>query len=385
MRFSATSSLLLLACGLACADGLVPTQIHSQAAGGTGVVTAEGSDALFANPACLGLDGSDVGTGDLRARDTVGWELSGTLLMRNPGKLASEVLDHWSTLKLRNLDTALARDPGFFDVLQNFNRQAVDFRPELRADWHGHGYGASVWGIGDFGVVSRPGELYPSGSVMDTLSLGTQLGMSQTLIRNELMVGVAVKSIWATSWGATASSRSPIAVRDTLIAQAREEFGLEHVEWVVGTDLGVLWLPVPQVQLGTSFRDLGMWYRGDFLMPGWDLGAAWYPQPFQLVGSDMPGRLSLAVALIDLLDGRHGWKPLSKLALGSEYAFSPLPWKTFNVRLAIGALGGYPTAGIGLDVLRALHLDLATWAREGGWYTGQLPDRKWAFKAGLGW
>lgn len=376
--------LSLGAVSLAGANALLPTPIRSYGAGGTGVVTATRADMLFLNPARLGLEGSAVGIDGNEAREAGGWELSGTMVARNPGKVVDNVLDHWSTLKERNLDTVLARDPEFFDALWDFNRQATGLRPELRADFHGGGYGLSLWGLADAGITERHGELYPSGTVSDTLSVGIQAGTAQVLLRDELWVGMAFKSVWATSWGAEASSREGLERRDTILSQAREEFGLENVEWVSGFDMGVLWLPVERVQLGTSVSDLGMWYRGDFLVPRWDLGAAWTPRGFQSEG-DMPGHLSLAVALVDLLGTRQDWKFLSKVGFGADYAFSPLPWRALNFRLSVGALGGYPTAGIGIDALRALHLDFATWAEEAGWYTGQRPDRKWALKGALGW
>lgn len=376
--------LVLLGSSLGAANALLPTPIRSFGAGGTGVVTATRSDMLFLNPARLGLEGSSVGIDGGDAREAGGWELSATMVARNPGKVVDNVLDHWSTLKQRNLDTVLVRDPEFFDALWDFNRQATGLRPELRADVHGGGYGLSLWGLADAGITERHGELYPSGTISDTLSVGVQAGTGQTLIRDELMVGMAFKSVWATSWRTDASSRQGLGRRDTIIDQAREEFGLENVEWVTGFDLGVLWLPVERIQLGTGLRDLGMWYRGDFLCPAWDVGAAWTPRGYQSEG-DMPGHLSLAVSLNDLLNARQGWKFLSKVGMGADYSFSPLPWRALNFRLSVGALGGYPTAGIGLDALRALHLDMSTWAEESGWYTGQRPDRKWALKGALGW
>ncbi|MEN9353152.1 MAG: hypothetical protein RL318_477 [Fibrobacterota bacterium] len=378
-----TISVLIIA-GLARASGLQPSPLADRSTGGTGVVTSTGKDVLFANPARLGLAGIDVGMDDHGPRDDGGWEMSWTALARNPGKLTRTIQDHKSSLQQTNLDTVLARDPELFDILWDYNRQAVSLRQELRLDFHGREWGASAWSLGDFGLLARHGELYPSGRFSDTLATGLQFGMSRTLIRHELMVGASLKSIWATSWAMEASAQAGSGARDTILSQARREFSLNHVEWVAAMDLGVLWLPTPQVHLGSSLRDLGMVYRNALLTPEWDLGAAWYPAGFQQ-GGKTPSHLSLAATLVDILNSDQGWKPLSKIGLGAEYAFSPFPWRLLNFRLSAGALSGYPTAGLGLDILRAVRLDIATWAHEAGWYTGQRPDRKWAAKAAVGW
>jgi hypothetical protein len=375
---------VLALAGALCASPLLPTQLPSLGAGGTGVVTSDGIAALLANPARLGLAGIEVGMDGNAPREKGGWEASYTVLARNPGKISSTVLDHQSSLRQRNLDTVLARDPELFDLLWDFNRQAVSLRQEFRLDLQRPQWAATAWMLGDFGVLAKHGELYPSGRIADTLSWGMQVGGSQTLIRHELMVGVALKSLWATSWDFEASSQAGMETRDTLIAQGRREFTMENLEWVAGFDLGVLWLPVPQVQLGSSLRDVGMRYREQFLTPAWDLGAAWLPAGFQQGGA-FPSHLALAVSLVDVLDAQQSWKPLSKIGMGADYSFSVLPWKALNFRLSVGALGGYPTAGIGIDIVRAVRLDMTTWAREAGWYTGQMPDRKWALKAAVGW
>jgi hypothetical protein len=305
------------------------------------------------------------------------------MVARNPGKALDEVLGHRNSLEQHNIDTVLADDPGLFDALWNFDRQTVGMRPEVRADYWGDGIGAGAWGLGDAELMVRHGDLYPSFDFADTLSAGFQVGMSQAILPDRLFVGVALKNVWASSWAMEASSQENTAERDSLISLGRNEFTLRNVRWSAGMDLGVLWLPTPQTQLGSSLRDLGMRYQGKFLVPQWDAGCAWYPRELQQEGTPS-SRLGLSLAGIDLLDSHQGWKPLSKIAMGADYAYCPLPWRALNLRFAVGLLGGYPTADIGLDALRYLRVDIATWAQEAGWYTGQLPDRKWSLKLALG-
>jgi hypothetical protein len=53
-------------------------------------------------------------------------------------------------------------------------------------------------------------------------------------------------------------------------------------------------------------------------------------------------------------------------------------------RMAVGFKGGYPTFGIGAEILRIFHLDFATWADEGGAFTGQKEERYYLVQVGLG-
>ena len=68
--------------------------------------------------------------------------------------------------------------------------------------------------------------------------------------------------------------------------------------------------------------------------------------------------------------------------MGMEVEQTLLAWPGLNneiralkVRLAGGFKGGYPSGGVSLEVLRLVEVELATWAEEKGYYTGQAPYR----------
>jgi hypothetical protein len=55
-----------------------------------------------------------------------------------------------------------------------------------------------------------------------------------------------------------------------------------------------------------------------------------------------------------------------------------------SLRLGGGFKGGYWTAGMGLNLLKTLHLEAVSWADEGGYYTGEIENRYYAVNVGLG-
>jgi hypothetical protein len=59
-------------------------------------------------------------------------------------------------------------------------------------------------------------------------------------------------------------------------------------------------------------------------------------------------------------------------------------YRALKLRLAAGFKDGYYTAGIGLELLRFLELEFATWGEERGYYTGQEENRFYMLQASLG-
>jgi len=352
--------------------------------GGAGVASTEGSEALLVNPAALGLMDADVGMREGQARQDIHMEASTTLLMRGLPLYLRQGMKHKKSVGLTNIDTLLARDPTLPDVLWDLNRQTFSARPELQLTVAGGSFAVTGWMLGDVGLLFRHQAIFPGTEVRDTVSVGLQVGTSQALIPNELWAGVAAKLMLA-EVGAYRSEVSLAQEEQSSLNQiVTDQIRLRGMEWVGGADVGLLWLPVEEWRLGTAVRDLGMHFRGDVLMPQWDVGVSWLPSSEQSEGP-WKQRLALSLGFVDLLDARQDWKPLSKIAIGGQFQASPLPYRLFSLRLSGGFLGGYPTAGIGLDLLRVTHLDVSTWAREAGWYTGQLPDRIWSLRGSIGW
>jgi len=372
---------LLLAIGIwqtVGASNLAPTSLHALATGGGNAASAEGTDALFENPAALGLIGADAGLKPGDVRQNLHLEFSTGVNVRNVHTLGDEVLGHRKSLGENNVDTLLKNDPSLFNSLWDLNRQAFGVHPEVQLSCATEKFAVSGWALGDLDFLMHHNDIIPSLYASDTAAAGIQLGFSQALLRNELWVGVAAKLIYAGSYNFVITDSTADSVTDGL----RDK--LTNFHWSAGADVGVLWLPLTTLRLGTSFRDLGMKYQGDYVVPEWDVGVSWLPQSEQSFGT-WPRKFSLSAGLNDLLDAHHNWKPLSKISLGAQYEISPLPVKLLNFRFATGVLGGYPTAGVGIDLFRVVHLDAATWAYETGYYTGQMPDRQWGVRLAIGW
>lgn len=383
MSIRATVPLALVFAVSAWSSGLTPTAVGSNAMGGADVASVEGIEALQVNPAALGLMNADVAMRPGESRQSFHLNVSSTILTRGLTDVAKLVNRHRNNLSQTNIDTLLAKDPSLFDALWDLNRRPIDVRPELQLSLACGNMAFSGWALGDAGMTLHHQALLPSVDVADTVSFGGQVGMSQTIIHNELWAGISAKVLLAETGHYTIRA-SLDGQSDSLDDKIKDQVHLRKLGWAGAADLGVLWLPALDWRIGSALRDVGLHVNGETVTPQWDVGVSWLPLSEQHEGA-WKRRLALSAAAIDLLESQNGWKPLSKLALGAELTTTQLPWRMAALRLKGGFLGGYPTAGIGLDLLRIVHLDVSTWAREAGWYTGQLPDRIWSLRLGIGW
>jgi hypothetical protein len=112
------------------------------------------------------------------------------------------------------------------------------------------------------------------------------------------------------------------------------------------------------------------------------LGVAYSPMRLESNGR-WKRKINLAMDLEDVINNDRNYKPVSKINMGAEWEQTLIPW-VLKGRLSIGMKGGYPTAGLGGSLFTIFHYEAATWAEEGGYYTGQLEERYYVMKFGVG-
>ncbi len=128
---------------------------------------------------------------------------------------------------------------------------------------------------------------------------------------------------------------------------------------------------------GVAIKDLGKGKGTLTIKPTLNLGYAWKADT--TVKSFWRRKTILAADIRDIGAPGH---LLSKLNVGLEKKLSL--WFLLDTSLRAGASGGYPTLGIGFGILKAAHLDYATYADEAGDYPGQKMERKHLFELALG-
>jgi hypothetical protein len=124
-----------------------------------------------------------------------------------------------------------------------------------------------------------------------------------------------------------------------------------------------------------------MFLNGDPVTPEFTVGAAATPTILQK-GGRFARKINFAVDLEDLFNNDRNYKPLNKINFGAEV--EQYLWWIASARLGAGFKGGYWTAGVGLSLLKALHIEAASWAEEAGYYTGQTENRFYALNIALG-
>ena len=158
-----------------------------------------------------------------------------------------------------------------------------------------------------------------------------------------------------------------------------------------GIDIGVLYQLTREVRLGASLNDI--YFKelaGDRIIPNFTMGVNYSPRFFNK-NSAYARKFNIACDYANMFYSENNYLPLSHVNFGVEVEQTLLAWPGYNnelrglaVRLAGGFRGGYPTAGVGVELLRVFTLDLVTWAEELGYYTGQDEERVYMAQISLG-
>ena len=252
-------------------------------------------------------------------------------------------------------------------------------------------YGAAYWGNVQIAPLIHANPFLPTPEVRDiTIDQVIQLGIAHSFMRERLSLGLGyrlvnrqeIRNFEITSDQVqTDSARSQL--KDDLTDSATSKLSnlSNFASYGHGIDLGALWQQTSWLRLGFSAQNIGLYLNHEYIAPKLTAGFVVTP-PLLTSGGIFARKVNIAVDYEDFLNDDKNYKAMSKLNFGAEY--EQYAWHFFSVRVAGGFKGGYWTAGGGVSILDFIHVDAVSWADEGGYYTGQVEDRLYAFNVGIG-
>lgn len=291
------------------------------------------------------------------------------------------------------MDT-LSTHPELVHKINNYDHKYLSMKIKMDAEMAFHGFGGAVW------VDGRVNPYLDGGIILPFLAIDTMVidGVVQGGIAygftDKLSVGI----------GAKAAKREKVemitvdimnydALQDTLEDRYHDAtdniFDFNSIS--MGIDLGVLYQLTREFRVGASLNDI--YFKelaGDKITPNLTMGFNYSPRFFNK-NTGFARKFNFAMDYANALYSENNYKPFSHLNFGLEVEQTLLAWPGYNneiralaVRLAGGFKGGYPSAGLGLEILRFLTLEFATWAEELGYYTGQDEERIYMGQISLG-
>lgn len=252
-------------------------------------------------------------------------------------------------------------------------------------------YGGAYWANAQVAPVIHANPLFPTPGVRDiTVDQVIQVAASHSFQREKLAVGVGYRLVnrqeireleISSELMASDSGQEQIRndLKDSALAKMRNLSDLGS--YGHGFDVGALYQYRPWLRFGGAVQNLGLYLNHSLVTPKVTVGVAITP-PLLSSGGIFARKVNIAVDYEDLLNDERNYKAFSKLNFGAE--IEQYGWRFFSVRVAGGFKGGYWTAGGGISLFDFVHLEAASWADEGGYYTGQVEDRLYAFNVGLG-
>ena len=213
---------------------------------------------------------------------------------------------------------------------------------------------------------------YPKLSVDAIGDGGVCAGYAWPFLDNDLLVGSNLKYLYRES----IEHEYSVADITTHDFKSRLRDGIQHGSGVL-LDLGIIYKiqsnqegsPQEPIQLGLSVSNLIGNKLGDAadLDPHVDLGV-----------SKRFGDITLAADYVDIFGQLGEDNDIGKrIHLGLEYSLTKI------IRLRTGVNQGYMTFGVGVDA-KNVQFDLLTYAEEVGTHSGQLKDRRYLIRLGVG-
>lgn len=289
---------------------------------------------------------------------------------------------------------SLAAHPELIHKINNYDHKSLAMKIKMDAEMAFHGFGGAIWVDGNIAPYLDGGLILPFLAV-DTFYVDgvAQAGVAYGFTNN-FSVGVGVKAAKRHKVEMlTVDILNYAALQDTLEDRYHDATDqiLDFNSISMGMDLGVLYQLTREVRLGMSLRDV--YFKelaGDKITPNLTAGFNYSPRFFNK-NTGFGRKFNFACDYADAFGNTNNYKPFSHLNFGLEVEQNILAWPGYNneiralaLRVSGGFKGGYPTAGVALEVLRFFTLEVATWAEELGYYTGQDEERVYMAELSIG-
>lgn len=289
---------------------------------------------------------------------------------------------------------SLGNHPELVDVLNSYDHKHLDMSIKMDAEMAFHGFGGALWVDGSIAPYLDGGLILPY-MVVDTFYVDAvaQAGISYS-INDQLSIGFGGKIAKRQKVAdMTIAIQNYETLQDTLEDRYNDASGelLNFESISFGMDVGVLYQWTREFRVGLSIRDI--YFKelaGDKITPNLTFGFNYAPRFFNK-NTAYGHRFNLAMDYADAFYSENNYKPLNHLNFGVEFEQNILAWPGYNnelraltLRVSGGFKGGYPSAGIAVEALRLITFELATWAEERGYYTGQDEQRIYMAELSLG-
>ena len=312
--------------------------------------------------------------------------------------------DHGQTISKLGTDrtTALKNDSTLYNDAAFIDRLPISLGTILNLELAMHNFGGAIW----TDITTQPfidmGIILPSAGIQSVdANLVAQVAGALE-ITPYLNVGagykvmytnhIGLKEIDASLLGSSSQLDSiASATLDEQVTQFNND--VKNIAVSHGFDLGAQYQFSRTMRAGVALLDIfPAGIRDQSVTPELNVGVVLSPRKFQR-NTAFARKVNFAFDLNDLLNDDKNYKFASKINFGAEWeqVWLAIPSiklgsnaRAIATRLAAGFKGGYWTLGTELELMRVLHLNLATWADEQGYFTGQEPERKFIMSFGLG-
>lgn len=289
---------------------------------------------------------------------------------------------------------SLSNHPDLIHTMNSYDHKHLDMRVKADAELAFHGFGAAIWVDGSIAPYLDGGLILPYMAV-DTFYIDAvaQAGFAYGFTDN-ISAGIGVKIAKRQKVDMiTLDVLNYTSLQDTLEDRYHDAtddiFNFSSIS--IGMDLGILYQLTRELRAGASLRDI--YFKalaGDKFVPNFSLGINYSPRFFNK-NIGFARKFNIACDYADAFNSQNNYKFFSHLNMGLEIEQTILAWPGYNneirflaLHLAGGFKGGYPSAGVGLEVLRLFTLEIATWAEELGYYTGQDEERIYMAELSIG-
>jgi hypothetical protein len=384
--------------------------LRSLSMGGAFTAVAEDRNAIFKNPAGLNLMNK---LGNYEKRPDLGYYADNWYDMRMDygfslpdltslyNKANGFYEDHGNTIDSMQVNTteALKNDTTFYNDALFMDRYPLPLGSQINLELAMHNFGGAIWTDVTVNPFIDAGIMIPSAGIQSVdASLVTQVAGAYE-INPYLNVGLGAKAVYTNHMGLTEIDVANASKIDSIgssifnneMSKAKKD--IQEVAISYGFDFGTQYQLTREMRVGAALLNYfpgGI--RGQDVTPELNLGYAYSPRKFQR-NTAYARKVNFAFDLEDLLNDDKNYKFASKINFGAEWeqVWLAIPSVTLGsnaraiaTRLAAGFKGGYWSLGGELELMRVIHLQIASWAEETGYFTGQEPNRQFVLSFGLG-